>query len=693
MTRLVGAWWVCALCFGFGCGDDDSGAMMDAGADAVVVDDGGADASVDAFVEPPDPLPQDPAFDDAYTGVGDERIVTTLSETYAPRFGWELYVERNLPRVPLEEYGVLHPQPGEPHMVRDQLALPAGVTIDWTPGALPDAARSALHTFVFGDPQIVDVDSPSLQPKNNAGGLPAYRPWGEIIPQMGDALMRAANAFHEQYALDAVIVVGDAIENAQENELDWFLTSMNGGEIQTDSGSRDDVVPGPGNDAYDPFVAAGVPDGVPWVNIAGNHDVLVNGNFPPGLITAVNDSPEAIAALSPLLRVVGLTLPNHSTGTEHRGYLVPENRAMFVVDTEAFDLSQIQYRAAEFRGIPAAEVEADPARATVDICSYVAAHRDATGLPAGHGFPDDGGACEARIADDPTAPAAGWFTWDVTPVLRVVALALGPVEGGAEGILARPPIGCMVGGEPCRDDPRYDQIAFLETELERAASENVGVIVMSHQSSQDIVTEPALNSYRSFIEDNELLIGIWNDWVPTPNEPMSAPAFRRLLASSGVVVAHLAGHNHRHQVRAICANGTFLDGSGDGRCAPGADDETGYWEVTTTGAVDFPHQGRFFEVVHVGGTLGAIYLTVQDMRLPADSLTRRGRFISRAYLASTRGDQGGLAEADDRNLLLPFVLNDGVAAAWTAAELRDEVASETVLAGDAGSLDVHPVFP
>ncbi len=78
------------MCFGFGCGDDDSGAMMDAGADAVVVDDGGADASVDAFVEPPDPLPQDPAFDDAYTGVGDERIVTTLSETYAPRLGLSL---------------------------------------------------------------------------------------------------------------------------------------------------------------------------------------------------------------------------------------------------------------------------------------------------------------------------------------------------------------------------------------------------------------------------------------------------------------------------------------------------------------------------------------------------------------------------------------------------------------------------
>lgn len=682
MGRLVG---VLALLGLFACGDDDGMTEVDA---SMPIDAEPDAPEVDAFVPPPDPLPVDPSFEEDYVGEA-ASIVTTLRETYAPRYGWLRYVERNMPLVPLAEFGALHPQPGEPHQLRDQLAIDA---VEWTAGELPEGARSVHFSFVVGDPQLVDQDSPALQPKNNSGGLPAFRPWGEMVPHLGDALLRSASAFHEQRPLDYVFVVGDVIENAQENELEWALALLEGGTISTDSGDRDDVSPGANNDAYDPFVAAGLPAGVPWINVIGNHDVLVNGNFPPGLIREVNATPAALEALTPLLSLVGLTLPGNGTDATHRGWFAPEARPIFNIEPATFELAQLPYRAQDYRALREATVPADPARDTLDICTYLERTATSPGTPSGHGISAEALAnCRAIQDLDPTAPAGGWFVVDVGPALRVIALALGPVEGGAEGILARPFAGCEVAGEPCRDDPRYDQIAFLDAELARAADDGVAVLVMSHQSSGDIVVEPALASYRSFIEDDPLLLDIWNRWVPTPVDPIDAVGFRSRLAQSGVVIAHLAGHNHRHQVRAICANGEALDASA-ARCAAGTEGETGYWEITTTGIVDFPHQGRFLEIVHVGDGLGALYLTALDARMAPGSFTERARFVSRAFLAATTGDDGGLGDVLDRNVLLPFRIPASVEAAWSEAELDETLASETTLREPAGSAVVHPIW-
>lgn len=669
---------ILSLLVAVGCGDDD---MMtpDTGVDDAGVDD----ADVDAYVEPVEPLPVDPDFDEDYAGEP-TLVVTTLRETYQPRYGYHLYVERGMSRVPPNEFGRLHPQPGEPHTLRDQ--LPLGASVSWTPGALPEAARSVHYAFVFGDPQYVDQDSPALMPKNNAGGLPAYRPWAEMAPHLGDALMRNVRAFHERRPLDYVYVVGDAIENAQQNELEWFTTFMNGGVMSTDSGERNDVVPGPNNDPYDPIVMAGVPSGVPWLNVAGNHDILVNGNFPPGLIVDVNGDDEALEALAPLLSLVGLTLPGVGTGTLHRGWLPPEQRAIFTVDPDAFDLDLLPYRRSALARLPETEVVADASREFLDVCTYMAAFVGPSGPSA-----EDITRCEAIRDQDPTSPAGGWYTVDAGPALCVLALALGPVEGGAEGILARPFVGCMVGGEPCHGDPRYDQIAFIEAELARAAEDEVALLVVSHQASEDLVVEPALAMFRSFIESSPVLVDIWERWVPTPNEPVTTTAFRTLLAESGVVIAHLAGHNHRHQVRAICGDGSAREAT-QGRCAgaPGS----GYWEITTSGVIDFPHQGRFVEIVDVGEGLGALYLTALDPRVAPGSMTERARFVSRAWVAATRetGDYGrGLAS--DRNLLLPFVIPAGVAAKWAEADLADALASETVLTEPAGTAPMHPIWP
>jgi hypothetical protein len=638
-------------------------------------------------------LPVDPAFDDSYTAVGDG-VVTTLRETYRPRYGFaERYVMSERSRVPLDEFGRLHPQPGESWMLRDQLALAGGASA-LTPGTLPTEARSAHFGFLISDPQFVDQESPVVVPSNNVIGAAAYRPHGDFGPALGDALMRSMNLFHDMRPVEAVYITGDLVENAQRNELQWLFAMMNGGELSIDTGDRDDVVPGADNDAADPFVAEGLRDGVPWYTIVGNHCWLANGNFPPAMIREINEDATAQAALQPVLTSLGLSLPGISDSPMHPGYFAPARRAAFTVDMDAFALSQLPYTLAAFADLEPATIPADPERAHHSPCEYMQAHLDTGGLPAGHGFTAEMVAsCEAFRAVVPNRAPGGWYTADVVPgVLRLIALALGPMEGGDKGILGRPPTGCMIGSDPCRDDPRYDQVAFLEQELARAATDEIAVMVMSHQASSDMVIEPAVDTYRPLFMVDPSVQAIADRWIITPEEAVPDVEFRQMLAASPNVIAHFAGHNHANQVRAVCPDGTILDDP-TGRCTAGGAGETGYWEVTTSGIIDFPHQGRFLEVVHVGGNVGAFYLTILDPRIPAGSLAELGRFISRADIAARIGGSGGLGDVADRNVVLPFELPDTVAAAWTAATMEDDLASESVLGEAAGTLPALPVWP
>ena len=73
------------------------------------------------------------------------------------------------------------------------------------------------------------------------------------------------------------IIAGDLTDGGQSNELAWFLTSLNGGVVNPDSGVDDDPVPGPGNDYNDPFRALGLDR--PWYAALGNHETLYNGGF------------------------------------------------------------------------------------------------------------------------------------------------------------------------------------------------------------------------------------------------------------------------------------------------------------------------------------------------------------------------------------------------------------------------------
>jgi 3',5'-cyclic AMP phosphodiesterase CpdA len=182
--------------------------------------------------------------------------------------------------------GVLERGPGEPLRVRPEIR----------------AGRPGRTLAVFGqltDSHVRDEESPARVPFLDRLGPPftsTFRPQEAESPQVLDAAVRSMDRERPQ----AVLLTGDIVDSAQENELDQAIGVLHGGRVDPNSG-------GPGYDgvqresqpdpffyrpavdaprypgllaaAERPFTAAGLR--APWYPAVGNHDLLVEGEVPP----------------------------------------------------------------------------------------------------------------------------------------------------------------------------------------------------------------------------------------------------------------------------------------------------------------------------------------------------------------------------------------------------------------------------
>jgi len=182
------------------------------------------------------------------------------------------------PRIPAElakgladGYGDIELMPGEPVLAR---------TLDDSPPPAPGPAPKLLARFVhLADTQLSDDESPARLVNFDAAASGAFRPEEGHLCRMLNAAVRTVNRIHQDTPIDFVVLGGDNTDNAQSNELDWFLGILDGApQVECDSAEDNDIIPGPDNDPKDPFGPVALD--VPWRWVSGNHDLLRQGTWP-----------------------------------------------------------------------------------------------------------------------------------------------------------------------------------------------------------------------------------------------------------------------------------------------------------------------------------------------------------------------------------------------------------------------------
>ena len=110
--------------------------------------------------------------------------------------------------------------------VDNPLLLPADErTVDGDSADLVLVARFVQIT----DSHIVDTTSPARFAGAHDLVPTAWRPWESYSTQILDGIVRAANRIHASGTpVDFLIHTGDFVDNAQSNELEWFVAVMDG---------------------------------------------------------------------------------------------------------------------------------------------------------------------------------------------------------------------------------------------------------------------------------------------------------------------------------------------------------------------------------------------------------------------------------------------------------------------------------
>ncbi len=473
-------------------------------------------------------------------------------------------------------YRVIEISPGEPHLIRDEFGSAGIAGAESARGS----GRALLCLAHITDLQLADVQSPARFEFLNAGFadpryaeiVPVQRPQEALTWQAVDATIRTLGAVHGPATglpLRLAVTTGDAIDNAQWNELKAFLALFDGGRVSPDSGGPDyqgvqsvhwpgDIFwrpdgPGPGGPdffrreygfphypgllrrALREFSAGGL--SVPWLSCFGNHEGLNQG---VGIQT-----PDLAGALTGDRKPTGLAADfDHDRALE----LFTERPEMFM--------------AGQFR-----HVTPDPFRRPISRRDFVDAHLRSSSRPFGHGFGE-------RNRLDGTA----YYAYD-TPAVRFITLDTTCLAGGAAGCLDR------------------RQARWLESQLTEVHSAYRGsdgsevrtphqdrlVILASHHGTD------TLNNTRGA-------------HAGPGGEPLVGAAdLLALLHRFPNVVLWLNGHTHTNTVRA--------------RRDP-ADPARGFWEVTTCAVVDWPCQTRVVELLDHGEYL-SIVTTMVDHDTPA----------------------------------------------------------------------------
>lgn len=467
-------------------------------------------------------------------------------------------------RPELLSYRRLEIGPGEPHLQRRDLFQ--------SDSPWPTAGTGVGQLLHMTDFHLADLASPSrvefLQQLSEdskwQGMLPAYRPQEFLLTQAVGAVIRRIRqeTRGDRSGIDFVVTTGDNTDSAQANELDAFLTLMDGGELDPahDTGNASHVTTIPGAKAYwnpEPFSRDewkehhGFPDypgaisaaargfrtpglGLPWLGCFGNHDCLVQGRAAPptGYNTFLYGARKPICE-PPELESVQDAL------TKYR-------------------LDPLWVSAGSSMSIPP-----DARRRIVSRREHVGRHLASATLPSGHGFSTE------NLQED-----TAYYTYDGVAGLRVITLDTTNPAGDVNG---------------CLDAAQY---AWLEDRLREVHATTQG------PDGTEISTG----------NEDRLVIICSHHGLSTLNNDTSMPHADRLYLADEVerllhrypnVALWLSGHTHVNRATP--------------RPRP---DGGGFWEISTSSIAEWPVQIRRISVAVLDGWGLRIRSTMIDSSAP-----------------------------------------------------------------------------